>query len=60
MQASDYSTPIGAVGRWLSSADGMPQAKIDAIDVLLTKMADVPPTPDQIVSKGMPWGGLQQ
>eukprot|EP00966_Prymnesium_polylepis_P319865 7376289-Prymnesium_polylepis.3 len=43
MQASDYSTPIGAVGRWLRSAGGMPQAKIDAIDALLTKMADVPP-----------------
>jgi hypothetical protein len=60
MQAADYDTPIGAVNDWLHSADGMSDAKLGAVDKLLRRMADVPPTKEQIISKGMPWGGLQE
>ena len=42
-----------------SDDDALTAVGVAEVDEMLTALADVPPTPDQIVSKGMPWGGLQ-
>lgn len=60
MQHVDYAKPVGAVGTWLRSAEGLSDATIAEIDALLTSLADQAPTPAQIISAGMPWGGLQE
>ena len=56
----EYAKPIAAVKDWIKSPEGMSSATLSAADELLARMADTPPTPAQIVHKGMPWGGLQQ
>ena len=60
MQAADYQVPIKAVNTWLKSPTGMSDATIKEVDDMLKAMADTPPTPEQIVYKGMPHGGLQE
>lgn len=60
MQSADYSAPVGAVDAWLNSPTGMSAAAVKQADDLLTALADTPPTPAQIISKGMPWGGVQE
>ena len=60
MQHPDYSKSVGAVDTWLHGPGGMSDATVQEIDDLLTKLADVEPTPKQIVSKGMVWGGLYE
>lgn len=60
MQHPDYSVPVDKVGAWIVGPDGVSRAELADIDALFTEMSDQPPTKAQIVSKGMPWGGLQQ
>ena len=60
MHAADYSVPLAAAKAWLASAEAPSQAQVDAADAFLSGLADVPPTPEQIVSEGMPWGGLHE
>ena len=60
MHSADYSSAVGAVDAWLSSAEGMPPPTLAEADTVLRELADVPPTAEQIVSKGMPWGGLHE
>ena len=60
MQAADYRVPVAAVSHFIASESGIPPNVSEAADKLLRAISDVPPTRDQIVSKGMPWGGLQE
>jgi hypothetical protein len=60
LQGADYSKGLDAIDTWLKSADGVSDATVDQVDEVLKALADVTPTAEQIVSKGMPWGGLQQ
>ena len=60
MHSPNYDEPLAAMEEWRAGPDGMPQSRIDAVDALLKKLADVPPKPENILAEGMPWGGLRE
>ena len=60
LHAADYSLAVASVGEWVRGAEGMDPALLAKADAILTKMADVPPTAEQILSKGLPWGAMQE
>lgn len=60
MQHPDYQVPLAAVKKWWTGPEGISDARLEHMDALLRKIADMPPTPEQIVYRGMSWGGLRQ
>ena len=60
MLAADYNVALHEVNDWLRSPQGIPKEDLAHVDEVLRAIADVPPTPDQILNKGMPWGGLHE
>lgn len=60
MHATDYRVPLREVSDWLESPQGMSGQTIADMDAFLEKHSSIPPTLDQVVSRGMPWGGLYE
>ena len=59
-QHPNYQVALESVTEWWTSRKGISETVLEKMDDILRAMADVPPTPEQIISRGMPWGGLRQ
>eukprot|EP01062_Namystynia_karyoxenos_P073074 TRINITY_DN69916_c0_g1_i1.p1 TRINITY_DN69916_c0_g1~~TRINITY_DN69916_c0_g1_i1.p1 ORF type:complete len:812 (+),score=297.14 TRINITY_DN69916_c0_g1_i1:83-2437(+) len=61
--SADYwgpSGPVKEIEDWLASPDGIQFTDFADLDQFLEDLAKKPPTPDQILHKGQPWGALHQ
>jgi hypothetical protein len=60
MQNPNYQVPLAAIENWWIGPDGVSEDLLRRVDKFLSTFADIPPTPQQIVYQGMPWGSLRQ
>lgn len=60
LHATDYHAAVDHVNEWMASDAGITKEALERADEVLRAIADVPPAPEQIVSRGLPWGGLQE
>ena len=55
-----YPDAVQAVGGWLDSADGIPQAKVRAMDDFFNALSSRPVQRAELVSTGSGWGALHE
>ena len=60
LHAEDYGESVAAVEEWRASAGGMNASRVARVTAELERLANVAPRKDQILSRGMPWGGLEE
>ena len=60
LQNKKYSEALSATHEWLYSPKGVSKEKQKEMDAFFTKLADVPVTEENILFRGMPWGGLNE
>lgn len=60
IHGQNYSDAVESVNEWMRSSVGLNQEKFNEIDTFLKSLANVAPEAKNIISVGMPWGGLRE
>jgi hypothetical protein len=60
LHADDYGTALETVEGWLDSPDGMDPKHLVEMERFFDAHSADPVTPSQVLSHGLPWGGLRQ
>jgi hypothetical protein len=60
IHSSNYSEALDEVESWLDSAGGVPQPHFEEMEKFLEAHSADPIKPENILTHGLPWGGLQE
>ena len=60
IHSSNYTDAVSSVNEWINSTDGLNPIKFAEMDVFFTDLAKVAPKQEDVLSQGMPWGGLRE
>ena len=60
LHSENYVEALGAVNKWISSAEGLSQSRISEMQSFLEKYADHPITKEDLITTGSSWGALHE
>jgi hypothetical protein len=60
VHGGNYTDAVESVNEWMRSSAGLNQEKFKEIDDFLKSVGKMAPEKDNIMAKGMPWGGLRE
>ena len=57
---ANYSIALGEVESWIDSPEGIAQAHFEDMEAFLQKHSSDPVKPENVLTRGLPWGGLHE